>query len=204
MPYDYARQFWRRLKYFVVFRVLHADDTPHRIALGVAIGLFVAWTPTIGLQMIIALALAALLRANKVIPVALVWITNPVTALPIYYVNWVVGRLIMPGTDPLKMNEAYIRLRANIEHAPGLLDALFDPGTWRQLITIFIEMGVELWIGSFAVGILVGVSGYFTTLHLVMYLKERRRRQREKRVRRLQERMDATPAEHSENATHDP
>jgi len=192
MPISYVKHGWRRLKYFVVFRILHADDTPRRIALGVAIGLFVGWTPTVGIQMVIALALATLLKANKIIPVALVWITNPVTMLPIFYINWVVGRFLMPGSDDLRLNEAYIRLRVIVEHAPGLVQIMTDPGTWRQLLTIFLEMGIELWIGSFAIGILLAVSGYFTTLHAVMYLRERRRLQREKRVRRFQERMDAT------------
>lgn len=201
MPLSYAKQYWRRLRYFVLFRVLHADDTPYRIAMGVAVGLFVGWTPTVGAQMVIALALATLLRANKIIPVALVWITNPVTMLPIFYVNWVVGRLIMPDSDPLKMNEAYIRLRAIIQHAPNFFQVMTDPSTWRQLLTIFVEMGTELWIGSFAVGMLLAVSGYFTTLHAVLYLRERRRLQREKRVRRFQERIDATALRHPDDAT---
>jgi uncharacterized protein (DUF2062 family) len=201
MPYDHARQLWRRIRYFVVFRVLHADDTPHRIAMGVAVGLFAGWIPTIGMQTIIALALATLVRANKLIPVLLVWISNPITALPILYVNWVVGRFIMPGRDELRMNEAYIRLRSIIEHSPGPIDVFFSPSAWRQFMTIFIEMGIELWIGSVAVGIFLGISGYFTTLHAVIYLRERRKLQREKRVRRLQERMDATMPKHADDAT---
>jgi len=48
----------KRLKRFLVHNVLHVDDTPHRIALGVAIAIFVTWTPTIGFQMLLTIALA--------------------------------------------------------------------------------------------------------------------------------------------------
>ena len=47
-----------RLKTFFIYRVLHVDDTPHRIALGVAAGIFIAWTPTIGFQMLLTILLA--------------------------------------------------------------------------------------------------------------------------------------------------
>ena len=50
---------WRRIRKFVLFRILHADDTPHNLAMAVSVGLFIGWTPTVGLQMIGGLALAA-------------------------------------------------------------------------------------------------------------------------------------------------
>ena len=75
---------WRKSRRFIVHRVLHADDTPHRIALGVAAGLFIGLTPTVGFQMVLAVALAAALRANKVVCIPMVWITNPFTIIPIY------------------------------------------------------------------------------------------------------------------------
>ena len=84
MPYRYV---WQRLKDFIVHKVLRLDDTPHRIALGVAIGFFVTWTPTIGIQMILVVALATLLKANKLVGVPFVWISNPFTIVPIYGPN---------------------------------------------------------------------------------------------------------------------
>ena len=95
MPHRFA---WKRLKNFFVHRVLHVDDTPHRIALGVAIGVFVAWTPTIGFQMPLTVALAWLLGANKLFSVPFVWISNPLTFVPIYMPNYLVGRWIL-GSD---------------------------------------------------------------------------------------------------------
>ena len=68
---------WKRMASFFVHRVLHVPDTPHRIALGVAIGIFVAWTPTIRFQMVLTVVLAWLLGANKSVGVPFVWISCP-------------------------------------------------------------------------------------------------------------------------------
>ena len=82
------------------FPFFHMDRChPHRLALG----LFLAWTPAIGLQMLA-------LRANVVVGIPMVWISNPVTMGPIYLWNYLLGRKILSffheqpetGTDELK------------------------------------------------------------------------------------------------------
>ncbi|HKI70697.1 MAG TPA: DUF2062 domain-containing protein, partial [Verrucomicrobiae bacterium] len=90
----------RRIERFFVYRVLHVDDTPHRIALGVAVGIFVAWTPTVGFQMILTIILATLLRANKLVGIPFVWISNPFTLGVIYYPNYLLGKFILQGDYP--------------------------------------------------------------------------------------------------------
>lgn len=92
-----------RLRHFVVNKILGVHDSPHRIALGVAIGIFVTWTPTIGFQMALTVLLSTLLRANKVVGVPLVWISNPAT-LWIYIPNYLLGCWLLreePSTDRL-------------------------------------------------------------------------------------------------------
>ena len=49
----------------IIHRILNTKGSPHRIALGAAIGTFVAMTPTLGLQTILSTILALVLRANK-------------------------------------------------------------------------------------------------------------------------------------------
>ena len=75
---------WQRVRHFVLHDILHADDPPHRLALGVAIGMFVTFTPTVGLQMVLVGVLAWLLRANKLVGLPVVWLSNPATVVPIY------------------------------------------------------------------------------------------------------------------------
>ena len=71
-------------KFARMFRsILMLEDTPHSIALGTAIGLFIAWTPTVGIHMILVVSLALFLRANKVAGLIAVYISNPLTLAPI-------------------------------------------------------------------------------------------------------------------------
>lgn len=66
----------------------------HSVSTATFIGCFVAFIP-LPAQMIIAAAMAIMVRGNLPISVALVWITNPFTMAPIYYVAYKVGTAVM-------------------------------------------------------------------------------------------------------------
>jgi uncharacterized protein len=58
------------------------------------VGLFVAFIPTPG-QTLIAAVLAVLLRCNLPLSVGLVFLTNPVTMPPVFYMAYRIGALII-------------------------------------------------------------------------------------------------------------
>ena len=72
--------------------------SPHDIALGASIGVFVAFTPTFGVQMLLAAAIATMLRTSRPAAMIPVWISNPITMGPIYAFTWYVGTLLSPTT----------------------------------------------------------------------------------------------------------
>ncbi len=178
---------WIRLRRFVVYRVLHIDDTPHRIAFGVAIGLFVALTPTIGLQMVIGAMLATALRANKVLPVALAWITNPVTVVPVFYFNWLVGHALLSGN--LEQNEmvrnTLITTVAEVGGFAGAMTHLFDWDFWEKLLTPLGTIVPELVVGSVAVGLVSGMLGYGLAYWGVTRYRRLRKIRRAKKAARM-------------------
>lgn len=59
-----------------------------------AVGLFMAFIP-VPFQMILAAAAAIPFRVNLPLSVALVWITNPITMIPIFYGSYKVGTWIL-------------------------------------------------------------------------------------------------------------
>ena len=126
----------RRLRSLIVHRILGVRDTPRRIAWGVFLGTVVAWTPTLGFQIMIYVAIATLLRANKVSGIPILFISNPVTAVPLYWSCWKVGDLI----------------------------DLFTAEFWEQLGQTLWDMGTELWVGSFIIGFAMAIPMYFVTL----------------------------------------
>ncbi len=162
MPVRYV---WKRLKRFFIYRVLHVDDTPHRIALGVAIGMFITWSPTIPCQMILTLTFSALLRANKFVGVPFVWISNPLTVVPIYYPNYWLGATLL-GCRSIGWQE---------------LAALFRPdrgfSEWMQAWwTASGHILLPLWVGSVIVGLCVAVPSYFLTRWAVIRYRQYRHR----------------------------
>ncbi len=72
------------------------------IAGGLSLGLFVAFMPTVGFQMIIATFGAIYFKVNLPVALLVCWITNPVTAIPIYTSEWRLGRYILEDFTPLK------------------------------------------------------------------------------------------------------
>ncbi|MBS3820639.1 MAG: DUF2062 domain-containing protein [Planctomycetes bacterium] len=151
-----------RLERFFIYRVLSLDDTPHRIALGVAIGIFVTWTPSIPLQMVSVVALSCLLRANKFVGVPFVWISNPLTIVPIYGPNLLVGRWILGR--PLGDVDA---LYAAMHFSGGIVE-----GTqlwWTAMHPILLD----LWVGSLIVATILGVLTYFAMYRAVILWRRR-------------------------------
>lgn len=68
--------------------------TRHSVAKAAFIGISVAFVP-IPTQMFLAAMLAVLCRANMAICVVGVWITNPLTMAPIFYVAYRVGAAVL-------------------------------------------------------------------------------------------------------------
>ena len=94
----------RWLYHRVIRPILTAHDSPEAVAGGVAWGLAIALTPTLGVQMPIALLVATLFGCNRVVAVSMVWLSNPLTALPLYYGEYVVGLRLL-GQDGLAFQD---------------------------------------------------------------------------------------------------
>lgn len=78
------------------------------IAGGLALGLFLAFTPTIPFQMILAVAGGLYFHVNLPIALAACWITNPLTAVPIYAAAWRLGQYVAESAVPVEeLLEAY-------------------------------------------------------------------------------------------------
>lgn len=64
--------------------LLRIKDTPHRLSVAFAIGVFIGMSPLLGLHTILGIFVAWALRLNKMVTVTGVYVTNPWTIIPIY------------------------------------------------------------------------------------------------------------------------
>jgi hypothetical protein len=89
-------KYFRKLKDYIV-RLSKKGLSPHEIALGVAVGIFVAFIPLFGTHTIMAIALASLLRVNTLIVLLGTQISNPLTLPFQLFISAEVGSVILNG-----------------------------------------------------------------------------------------------------------
>ncbi|UCE61219.1 MAG: DUF2062 domain-containing protein [Phycisphaerales bacterium] len=168
-------QYLYKFRRILLHKVLHTNDTPHQVALGVALAMFVAFLPLVGFQTAIAIGLAALFRANKAVCIPIVWITNPFTIVPIYGTCLALGKLIMasPAADEAEVLQ---KLQQGQEAAK-----FFEWAFWKNVFSILMNLGAELWVGCLIISTVAAVVSYFLARQGLIGYRERRRRKLLKR-----------------------
>jgi uncharacterized protein (DUF2062 family) len=83
------------------------------IAGGLATGLFMAFTPTIPFQMLLAAAASIYFRVNLPVALAACWVTNPFTVVPIYMAARRIGNALLTHNEHV---ESFINLFVSTGH----------------------------------------------------------------------------------------
>ncbi len=130
-------------------RFVRLRGLPEEIARGVALGIFIGMTPTMGLQMPIGLICAWILKQNRLAAVLGVWVTNPATAPFIYGFEYEVGRRLL--------GMSYVAFPDELT-----LDSIMQMG-WDVL--------APMWLGGLLTGLLLAPIAYWVTLRLVPLFK---------------------------------
>ena len=74
----------------LVKKLLHIEDTPERTALAYSIGIFLGFSPFVGLHTLVGLAVAFLFGLNRVAILLGVWTNTPWWIVPFYVIaTWV-------------------------------------------------------------------------------------------------------------------
>lgn len=149
----------------VLRRILMLDDTHHSIALGTTIGMFIGMTPTVGIQMVLVVLFAFLTRAflqfNRVAALLTVYISNPLTVVPIYWFNYLIGTLFVEG------NASWETFKLKL----GTDSAL----RWSEKFHwLFVEVGWPLIVGSLVVATVCSLVTYPAMLRLLAFVHNRR------------------------------
>lgn len=128
------------------------------------IGVFVAFTPPVGLQMATALVLATAARSNRAAAVAAVWVTNPLTAIPVYAACYRAGVWILPGSEVIDIRS---RLRGVVINDDG--DWLHISEQFRELLGLGMNVFWPMLTGGLVIGMVCGVAAYFLTLCAIRF-----------------------------------
>ncbi|UOO80796.1 DUF2062 domain-containing protein [Uruburuella testudinis] len=119
-----------------------------RAAIAVAIGMFCGLMPG-PTQMLSALIVAYFLRANLPVAVFATLYTNPLTYMPLYYLAYKIGALMLG-------------IEAGELEFPSLSSGRF----WAESQAWLMGAGKPLLLGVPVLGSILAVAGYFATLWL--------------------------------------
>ena len=146
------------------FRELNGD--PHYVALGMAIGVFIAITPTIPFHTVAAIGLAFLLKASKPAAYLGVWVSNPATIVFLYYACYKTGYLFFQDSPQtladlenlLYQFESDVSLGQKIDCFKGFITDQFD---------VFLIMN----LGGLILGLPAGVAAYVITKRIFIRMR---------------------------------
>ena len=135
--------------------VLHLDDPPGRLALSLAVGVFLSFTPFYGLQTLLAIGVAIALRLNRAATVAGTWLNLPWFAPVVYAGALRVGTMVLP--DPAGLRGAWL---AQLLSQPGSL-------SWRDVPLLLDHMSLPLLVGTSVLGGIAGAVTYAVSFQLL-------------------------------------
>ncbi len=145
---------------FVQFidRVRELQGDPHYVAMGMAIGVFVAMSPLIPFHTVLALALAYVFRGSKPAAILGVWASNPFTVILIYLGCYKIGVFLMgnSGHDSTSIKILVHALEQDI--------AIYDKFTiFMHFLHTKLKLFIAMIAGGVVLGLPSGIASYFLT-----------------------------------------
>ena len=141
---------------FLKRKIVHDPLPPEDIAAGWALGMFIGCSVPFGLQLIISIPLAMMMRVSKLGATLATFVTNPVTIFVIYPAQtFIVNKILFDGSL------TFSRL-------------MEMEWTWSAVRRLGAEAMVSFFLGGFLFAIVMTPITYFVVKRLVVCHRERR------------------------------
>lgn len=164
-------------------------DTPHRIALGVAIGVFVTFSPFFGFHFLYAAGLAFLIRANVLVALIATFFGNPITFPFIGILSHRLGSMMLAQNAQV----GWVELRRGLGNFFAIpwqnFKAIFTSATadWTGFPQAIELVILPYFLGGLIPGVLFGAIGYYLSKPLVRAYQNRRKGRFTKRIKDLRD-----------------
>ena len=147
-------------------RLLAIDDPPERTALAFSIGVFIAFSPFLGLHTILATLLAFLFRFNKIAIYTGTFVNNPfLTLVPIIIASYTVGAFIFGR--PLRIPDEGLELLKNPRLFTGEYYRKLFVQSWNSVVWPFS-------VGAMALSVVCSLVAYPLTLRALRAYRGRK------------------------------
>ena len=151
----------------VINPIIHSNDPVSEVSLGVAVGVFLGLTPTVGVQMYLVAMVWTIYRYifkkhfNLPVGMAMVWISNPITMVPLYYLFLLTGYLLLSTQNTLSY-ELFTEILTRISEKNSTLEMIIE-GT-RFLL---IDLGWPMIVGCIVYAIPGFIISYLITFRIL-------------------------------------
>lgn len=177
-----VRQWMRRPLLLVYIRLvlpfLQSSAPLPQVAWGASVGTFVALTPTMGVQMWIVTILWVVsryllrLRFNLPVAMSLVWISNPVTFIPLYYLFLVTGDWALRLQGVATLPVGFAGFRDALQALERGAELSFLEKLWEGLVLLIMEFGWPLLVGSLLWASAMAAASYPFTVFVLRRYRE--------------------------------
>ena len=123
---------------------------PEVVARGMAVGVFAGCFPFFGFQSVMGIVLATLVRGSKISAIAGTWVSNPLTYVPILFLNFKVGQWLLG-----------VETNSTLQNRDSL----------ESFLALGPKLVITLLVGCFVVGAIAGVISYFASLYVLKRLR---------------------------------
>jgi uncharacterized protein (DUF2062 family) len=138
---------WRAFFRYMVLQVLRLADNPHRVALGVAVGVWVSWTPFLGFHNLAIVTICWLTGASILAGLASAFIGNPWTFPFMWWSAYELGQRVL-GLHHVKVLNILegLTLHKLLAHLWPLVKLVFLPTLTGAAILGFINAAIFYWL----------------------------------------------------------
>jgi uncharacterized protein (DUF2062 family) len=189
----FPRGGWRRAATYLRHRLTRIPDAPHRVARGIACGIFASFTPIFGLHFIFAAVLAWLVRGNIIASLIGTAVGNPLTFPLIAVLSLDLGRTIMDTGDGIPFTQIMTSFGLAGDEIIRNIKAIFtaDVMQWTQLGRFMRGVFLPYLLGGSVLGLVAAIVGYWLSLPALHGYQKLRNLRREARAQKKAARAEA-------------
>lgn len=148
-----------RDKFRGIFKV---KESPHSIALAFAVGVFMGFSPLLGLHYIGGIMLAWLFRLNKLVTAIGVTVNNPWTIVPVSsFCAWL-------GAKILGINQVLPEVDWKGLSLTNIISKMTDMDSFLIIVIKLMPLIKSFFVGSFVICVLSAIISYFIIKVLVV------------------------------------
>ncbi len=182
----YPRGGWSRASTYVLYRLRRLRDPPHRIARGIAAGVFICFTPFYGLHFLLGAGIAFLMQGNVVAALLATFFGNPITFPFIAAIALELGGAMLGMEHTLSIPEVFESFRMASVQIWANFAAIFtaEVAQWDQLLRFFATVFWPYFVGGLVPGVFAGVAAYMLARPTVAAYQKARIKRLKRRYRK--------------------